>query len=134
MMKNNAINKQLQTIVQLRSEIDHTIQSLNHAQQIVSSLKEILQGTSIVQNNWNLLLETFISYHPNFISNLVKTHTNLTEKEVKVCILLRYGLSTNEISDFFNVSTRNIENFRLRIRKKFLLNKDEKLEVYLNQF
>ena len=54
-----------------------------------------------------------------FHIDLIKKYPELTTAELKVCSLIRMGLSSKEIANFLNVSIRTIDNHRQNIRKKF---------------
>ena len=63
----------------------------------------------------------------NFLKNLEKNYPNLTEKEKKLCSLLRLKLTSKEIASILNISPKSVEVSRYRLRKKMNLGKDEKL-------
>ncbi len=54
----------------------------------------------------------------SFLAYLAEHYPQLTVKERKVCALIRTNISNQEIGRLVNVSTRSIESYRYRIRKK----------------
>ena len=53
--------------------------------------------------------------------------------EVKVCVLIKAGLMTDEIAQILSLSERTIENKRLQIRKKVGLGERGSLRGLLRQ-
>ena len=53
--------------------------------------------------------------------------------EVKVCVLIKAGLMTDEIAQILSLSERTIENKRLQIRKKVGLGERGSLSGLLRQ-
>ena len=59
----------------------------------------------------------------------------LTPREIELCVLIKQGLSSKEISQMLNLSATTIETHRNHIRKKMgILNKQVNLTSYLQTF
>lgn len=69
--------------------------------------------------------------HKNFVSRLLMRCPNLTERERRLAILLRLGLSSKEIAGLVNIETKSIEINRYRLRKKLRLDRNENIVQFL---
>jgi tetratricopeptide (TPR) repeat protein len=58
---------------------------------------------------------------------LKRKYPSLTNKEVKLCGMLRLGLSSKEIANLWSISVHSVDVYRYRIRKKMMLESNEKL-------
>ncbi len=68
----------------------------------------------------------------SFYKNLEKRYPNLTEKEKRLCALLRLSLSSKEIASILGISFKSVEVNRYRLRKKMNLKKKENLSNIIN--
>ncbi len=100
---------------------------------IVRQVKMKLRESPVMQETWDSYLEIFSKVHPEFQATLEKKHQNLTSMEVKVCVLIKAGLMTDEIAQILSLSERTIENKRLQIRKKVGLGERGSLSGLLRQ-
>lgn len=65
-----------------------------------------------------------------FTEQLLKQFPELSSKELKICALLKAGLSTKEITQLLSVSDRTVENHRYHIRKKLNLPPNSNLATF----
>ncbi|GAB4310893.1 MAG: hypothetical protein Kow00127_00660 [Bacteroidales bacterium] len=123
--KNEYIRFALNRIDALRKEID--IKERGPLNQLAEDLRKGLN-----QNLWKEFEDQFNSVHQGFMEKLLERHPNLTEKEKKLCALLRLNLSTKEIASFFQQSPHTIEVARTRMRRKMNLSQQKiPLTTYL---
>ncbi len=73
----------------------------------------------------------FNEIHDSFFKTLVKRHSDLTSKDLKLCAYLKMNLSTKEIAPIMRISIRGVEIHRYRLRKKLELNNEQNLNEYL---
>lgn len=80
-------------------------------------------------------IETFLfkfnEIYPDFLIKLQETYLQLTEKEVKICVLISAGLKSSEIGNLLNVSETSIGKYRNRIRKKLNLENNTDIAAFL---
>lgn len=69
----------------------------------------------------------------NFYKNLENKYPNLTDKEKRLCALLRLNLSSKELASILGISFKSVEVNRYRLRKKMKLKKQEKLTSIINK-
>lgn len=75
--------------------------------------------------------QKFSELHTDFIRLLSLKFPQLTQMELKICTLLKMQLSNKEAAEILNLSVRNIENHRYRIRKKLKLKTKDNVGVFL---
>ncbi|NQV15882.1 hypothetical protein HQ531_10530 [bacterium] len=83
--------------------------------------------------DWEEFEKWFTEVHTDFYNILREEHQDLSQREIKVCALLRLNLLTKEIAGLLNVQPATIEIYRHRIRKKMKMDPEENLNLYLSQ-
>lgn len=86
-----------------------------------ADLKKILKTLNEenrIEEQWQQFASHFDVVHHDFLSKLKKAHPTLTPNEQKLCAYLKLNLSTKEIAQLMNISTRGVEISRYRLRKK----------------
>lgn len=68
-----------------------------------------------------------------FYNDLLKKHPSLTSRDLRLCGLIRLGLSTKEIADITCKEVRSVESARNRLRKKCNLSQQTDLFKLFNQ-
>lgn len=69
-----------------------------------------------------------------FNTMLLARHPELSPAELRMCSLLKLGLSSKQIADLTHKTVRTVENNRSIIRKKLQLNNEDNLVTYLSAF
>ena len=70
----------------------------------------------------------------DIISQLNQIDSNNILQEMRLCALLRLGLSTKEIADITFKEVRSVESARNRLRKKLQISQTEDLQKFLMNF
>ncbi len=103
---------------------------------IVSEIESMKSSES----DFALFQSLYDQLYPNFIRRLSERYPSLTPAELIICSLIRLGFSSKEISKIFYASDvagnryRNIEKYRLHIRRKLGLTKNSQLFSFLCSF
>ena len=111
-VKSQLMLLQMEETSKFKSEILNITKQLDKAENILRKVKMKLKDSPIMQHTWESYLETFTKVHPDFQPLLLKTCPDLTSMEVKICILIKAGLKSEEISQILSVSARTVENHR----------------------
>ncbi len=80
---------------------------------------------------WETFNAEFELLHHDFISKLSRRYPLLTGVELKLCALITINLSSKEIARLLCISSRSIETYRYRIRKKLGLSRQDNLTALL---
>lgn len=83
--------------------------------------KRITPPPAQLTETWDQFAQQFNTIHHDFYAKLVRSYSELTTTELKVCSLIKVGLSSKEIATLLCVSRRTVDSHRERIRKKFEL-------------
>lgn len=104
----------------------------------VKSQQETLKDLFVKANNFmnidkksqNISFECDTK-NQEFLMKLKTLYPTLTNRELKLCIYFRMGLSSKEISILENITTGTIRVYKTRIKNKIILDKETKLSHYL---
>ena len=82
---------------------------------------------------WKVFEKRFREVHQDFYDKLVEKFPHLTEKDKKLCALIKLNLNTKEISSLTHLNVNSIEVARTRLRKKLnISNTDISLNTFLS--
>ena len=70
---------------------------------------------------------TFAKIYPDFTKKLIQSTSNLSPREVKVCMFMKMSFSNAQIQEHLNISINTLANTRSSIRNKFGLKRSESL-------
>lgn len=126
-VKSLSIAKQSEMIENIQSILDSDV-DLN---KLKSEIKKTIKINAINKQEWKAFETNLNQIHNEFIINLSKKHTNLTSKDIKLCVLLKMNLTSKEIAPMMNISFRGVELNRYRLRKKLGLSPKENLNKFL---
>ncbi|HOE05374.1 MAG TPA: response regulator [Bacteroidales bacterium] len=93
-------------------------------------LREVIEN-KLHTDSWKQLEDHFNSVNPDFQTNLVSRHPNLTPSEIKLATLLRLNLSTKHIAGILYLSADSVRVARTRLRKKLDLKPESNLTAYI---
>lgn len=82
-------------------------------------------------DSWDQFAYHFDQVHGDYLKKLSKSHVKLSPREIKLAAFLRMNMSSKEISNLLNITTRSVELARYRLRKKLKLERDQNLVEYL---
>ena len=98
---------------------------------ILSKLLSKVKMNDIDTKSWERYLFSFTTIHPQFKELLNNNYPNLSATEVKICILLKSGVTTKKIAQILNSTADSINTQRSRIRRKMNLEKSQNLNQFL---
>lgn len=117
------VSKQKRKIAKKSHETKELKKQLNDA------FEEVIE---LAKSNSPNFLARFIEVYPEFYSKLLKINPNLTNSDLIMCAYLKLNFSTKEISDYNFVSIRTVQNRRYRLRKKFNLDEETDMILWIN--
>ena len=77
--------------------------------------------------DWDNFSLFFEKVNPNFFIRLKEKYPNISNKDEKLCALIRLNMDINEAASVLNVDSNSIRMARYRLRKKMGLNPQEDL-------
>ncbi len=115
-----------QMALQIQSNIDKVIIP------ILSNLKQNIDATN--RHYYDLLISSLKSVTSPFISRLEIQFSQLTPRELQICLMIRNGLSSKQIASALNNSLETVRKQRKIIRKKLGINsRDQNLASFLKK-
>jgi len=135
----------------LQQQTLHMMNLNNSIQEIESGLKsmkrqEVVLGKDVqsllnsifvnrsFEREWEQLGTHFSKIHPNFNSQLLRRHDNLTQKERRLLALVKLDLNTREIAGILSIEQRSVVMSRYRLKQKLGLQEKEDLDAYVQAF
>lgn len=88
-------------------------------------------GESTIKESWEEFALHFDQVHNNFLVKIKNSYPKLTPNELKLCAYLRLNLSSKEIGQIMNITTKSVELARYRLRKKLKIQQDVELFSFL---
>jgi tetratricopeptide (TPR) repeat protein len=98
---------------------------------LARSLMQRIDEGERSDEEWERFERHFHQLHPAFAQQLLERCAELTPSELKVCSLLRVGLSSKEMANLLCTTIRTVEKHRQHIRRKLRLEDGENLVTLL---
>jgi DNA-binding CsgD family transcriptional regulator len=125
--------KKGELLSKIKGELAHIMKGMEN-QKTASELKKMIKTVSEddnVDKEWDNFAKHFDKVHSDFVVELKEKHPSITPNELKLSAYLRMNLSTKEIAQLMNISTRGVEISRYRLRKKLQISTETSLFDYL---
>jgi len=106
---------------------------LGNAKEEIAAIINELDG-HLIQENWKRFQLSFEAVHSGYIQILAEAHPELSPAEVKLCIFLKLGMNTKDISNLLYLNPESVKVARYRLRKKLGLTFPHNLHNYLTTF
>jgi tetratricopeptide (TPR) repeat protein/DNA-binding CsgD family transcriptional regulator len=103
----------------------------NRRDETLDSLFRQLKEHDAPEAGWNIFERQFQELSHDFIHVLSSKYPALTSMELKVCSLIRAGMSSKAIADILAISLNTVNTHRYNIRTKMSLAKTENLATFM---
>ncbi len=130
LMKNQEFIKSLAK--NLMDTLDILKTDLDIAQGKLDSMHKVV-AAKLKEHSWDSFDSSFSKIHSNFSKNLIKLCANITPAEIRLCSLIKLGLSNKEIASVLNQLPDSIKVARYRIRKKIDIDRNVNFEIFLSE-
>ena len=124
LQKNQIMEELKKKITEIRKETHGEISgNLNKLQHAI--------GYSFnLDKDWDEFRKYFEQVHDEFFKDLTKRFPYLSNKELRLCALLKLNLSSKEIATITGISPSSVKMSRYRLRKKLGLDSEESLVAF----
>lgn len=119
------INKLKKDIKSMLSRFDHD------GRHELQTVLRMLKSRDNSEQLWKEFEHRFNELNQGFITRLSSHYPTLSPSEVRLCAMLRLQMSTKDIAELIQRSTRTIENTRNSVRKKMGLSSGDNLVQHL---
>ena len=132
---NITLREVLQKVQDEKREVGRAVQA-NVEKIVIPILYALRDVVSSGQAGYIDLLERNLSEIASpFVNKLARTFMSLSPAEIRICHMIKNGLSTKEIAKLRNLSPSTVSRHREHIRRKLgLTNKSVNLPTYLHTF
>ncbi len=125
------ISRKSQTLEAVKDSLSSNSEDLSAG---VKQTLRLLKEEQSAQKEWQRFMEMFSRVHPRFEESIRAKHPNLSQRNMRLLMLIKLGLSSFEISKVLGISPQSVNKSRYRLRRKLELNQSLSLENYLKQF
>lgn len=117
---------------QLQQEAEHQKAQLHQANEVVAFLKNfILERTEVMKklsqsgdsliylspHEWSEIERTLDAIDNNRFANLREQYPNMTEDDIRLCLLTRLGISNRIIGNIYCISISAVQHRKLKLKK-----------------
>lgn len=95
-------------------------------QNIVNKIDDSLD----IDDEWKQFYTIFNQVHPGFIPDLKKETPSLTDRELRLCALIKLNFPSQQIATLFGISLNSIKVARHRLRKKLKIEEGTSFEEF----
>jgi len=103
------------------------------ARKIHDQLDKLIKEEGTDQD-WNELYASFEDLYPGFLVSLGSVMKNLTQEEIRLCVLIKLGLGTKHITRVMHKPSNSINKDKQRLREKTGLPGDRELYQFIQGF
>ena len=93
-----------------------------------------INDSFMLDKEWEQFYALFKEVHPFFLDNLKSKHSNLSERDIKLCALILMKFTSQNIANLFGISLSSIKVARHRLRRKLNLENDQDLYTFLKKY
>ncbi|MEM6378119.1 MAG: hypothetical protein AAF705_07895 [Bacteroidota bacterium] len=97
----------------------------------IKKLENMLDMHAKDQNNWESFTVYFNEIYSGFFDRLSTSFPSITNKELRLCALIRLRIPTYEISLILGISPRSVHQSRYRIGKKLGLPPETNIDEFI---
>lgn len=121
-------------LAQVREGIGRLEQHLDkEGERVYSQLQSLLRLVKNEDKDWEEFARLFEQVHPSFWQQLNEMPNPLTEKEKRLCALIKVNMQNREIAAVLGISPDSVKTSRYRLRKKLNLDGENDLNQFLQR-
>ncbi len=105
---------------------------LNEMNQKLKKLNNVSELIGFAKKNDPGFYQKFILLYPDIATKLSLLNPNIRLSELEFCAYLKLNFSTKQIAMYTKSSIKSVECKKYRIRKKFNLNSNEDIYIWIN--
>lgn len=111
-------------------EVESQLQSLEGIEK--QKIKNVINVNRALEKDWENFQKHFSQVHTSFFENLRNRFPNLTQSEIRLSALIRMNLANHEIASLLNIESKSVRMARYRLRKKFDLEAETDLNLFVH--
>lgn len=121
-----------QILQEIRDRL-HSTSKINHqtSPEVLRELENAVRNSMRFDRDWEEFQFYFEEVHPNFFAALKNQFPDLTQKDLRLCALLKLNMNTKEMATLIGISPGSVKMSRHRLRKKLNLGADDDLAGFM---
>jgi DNA-binding CsgD family transcriptional regulator len=123
--------KKTEQLDQIKETLAEAIKN-NDREQINVAQKSLNQYLKSSEE-FGIFSERLESQYPGIVHQLKESHPELSQNDIRHCLLIKLGLSLKESAALLNVTTGTVKNSRNRVIRKLELPEDVNFKQYLDK-
>jgi|GEM_PF-2202376 len=110
------------------------VESTNDVSHKIKNIQRVIDSNYHIDKEWDNFKTRFEKVHPAFFEQLKEYYPDLTQSDLKLCALLKLGMSIKESARILGIAPDSVKTARYRLRKKLHINnKNEALFDFLQR-
>lgn len=122
------------TLITEVNQLFNQLDANDESKKLKKKFEKTFSSYSYNKNEWESFELNIQEIHQDFIKRLSEEYTELSAKDLKLCVFLRMNLSTKEIAPLMHLNYRSVELQRYRLRKKMHISSEINLNKYMINF
>jgi len=123
--KNDQLTQLSQGMGRLEQHLD------KKGEKVYSQLHSLLRVVKSEDKSWDEFARLFEKVHPAFWQQLNQMPNPLTEKEKRLCALIKVNMQNREVAAVLGISPESVKTARYRLRKKLQIDSDQDLNQFV---
>jgi len=119
-------------LIKIKDKLSRVDSKDRHAP-LHKELLKLIDDNLTVEEDWENFRIHFEQVHSGFFENLLKSSSQITNNDLRLCAYLRIGMNSKEIARILNISPNSVDQRRYRLRKKLDLHANVSLSDYINK-
>lgn len=111
----------------IKDKLKHELKQSEINKKNIATLVAHINDSFTFDKEWDNFYALFNEIHPSFINTLKSQHSNLTDRDVKLCALIFMKFTSKDIATLFGISVSSVKIARHRLKKKLQLESNEKV-------
>lgn len=119
-------------VMKINEEIANETRNMSDKISIVEQFNKIVYGETTIDEQWEVLLQTFNNARPGYAQKIKEKYPTITEAEFRICILTYADFSIKEIALVLKQSPNTIQTRRTSLRHKIGLGAGGDIANYID--
>ncbi len=122
-------------LAEIQKNLDDLIANAElQSQKIIKQINKQIVSNINLDSDWETFKKHFEAVNVNFFENLQQKYPDLTKGDLKICSYLKINLTSKEIAQMLNISLSGVNKKIYRLRKKFGIDSNTSITIFLMDF
>lgn len=99
----------------------------------LENIIELIDDSLMLDEEWENFYNLFNQIHPTFIKDLKEHCPQLTDREIRVCALIKLNFNSQHMATLFGISLNSVKISRHRLRRKLNIPKNDTFEDFFKK-